>query len=123
MQGYELVKQIEKERSGHPDRVFIKWWRIEEDYIDFDLVAGFLEKLNPSSEIAGFELIDQEQMWEAVQSRCKGRLTRERRNGGWVLHWTAPKGAEVEGTLPEYPYTPESLLKILDAETNDNYVD
>jgi len=123
MQGYELVKGIEQERRTHPDRIFIKWWRVEEDYIDFDLVARFLENLDYSVEIAGFELIDQDQMLGTVESLCKGRLTKMQRNGGWVLHWTPPKGAELEEALPEYPYTPETLLKILDAETNGNFID
>jgi hypothetical protein len=123
MQGYELVKEIEKERSAHSDRIFIKWWRKEEDFIDFDLVARFLETLKPSSEIAGFELINQEQMWEALQGRCKGCVTRVQKNGGWVVLWNPPKGSEVEEKRPDYPYTPETLLMILDAETNDNYVD
>jgi hypothetical protein len=123
MQGYELVKIIEKERSAHPDRIIIKWWRKEDDYIDFDLAARFLETLDYSSEIAGFELIDQDKLWQAVETRCQGRLTKVQRDGRWVLIWTPPKGAELEERLPEYPYTPDMLLKILDAETNNNYVD
>jgi len=123
MQGYELVKEIEKERSAHPDRIFIKWWRKEEDFIDFDLVPRFLETLNYASEISGFELIDQEKMWETLESRSKGRVSKVQRNGGWVVLWTPPKGAETEITCTECAYTPDTLLKILDAETNDNYVD
>jgi hypothetical protein len=123
MQGYELVKEIEKERTAHSDRIFIKWWRKEEDFIDFDLVTRFLETLNPASDISGFELINQDQMWKAVESRSKGRVSKVARDGQWVLLWTPPKGAETDITCTECPYTPETLLKILDAETNDNYVD
>jgi len=122
MQGYELVKEIEQERKAHADRVFIKWWRKEEDYIDFDLVTRFLENLDYSSEISGFELIDQDQMWRAVESRARGRVSKVQRDGNWMLLWTPPKGAE-EVTCTECDYTPEVLLKILDAETNNNYVD
>jgi len=68
-------------------------------------------------------LIDQQQMWQIIESRCQGRVSKVQRNGQWVLHWTPPKGAEVEEKLPQYPYTPEALLKILDIETNYNYVD
>ena len=124
MQGYELVKKIQQERNAHPEQIFIKWWRKEEDYIDFDLVARFLEKIGfGGTEVAGFELIDQEEMWQTVEKRCAGRASRVQRNGSWVLLWTPPKGAEVAERLPEYPCTPESLLKILDLETNYNYVD
>ena len=124
MQGYELVKQIEHEKSAHPDRVFIKWWRKEQDYIDFDLVSKFLERLDYGVEISGFELIDQDEMWATVEKRCNGRVSKVQREGRLVLLWTPPKGATVEEErLPEYPYTPEGLLKILDLETNCNYVD
>jgi hypothetical protein len=123
MQGYELVKEVEKERSAHTDRIFIKWWRKEEDFIDFDLVSRFLENLNYSSDISGFELIDQDQMWRAVESRAYGKVSKVQRDGRWVVLWTPPKGAEVEEPCTECPYTPETLLKILDAETGDNYID
>ena len=124
MQGYELAKAIQKERYEHPERVFIKWWRKEEDYIDFDLVARFLEKIDfGGTELAGFELIDQEEMWRTVERRCDGRASKVNRDGSWFLIWTPPKGAEVEESAPEYPYNPESLLKVLDLETNYNYVD
>jgi len=123
MQGYELVKQIEKENAAHPDRVFIKWWRKEEDFVDFDLVARFLQNLNYSTEIGGFDLINQDEMWRTVESRCQGRVSKEQRDGNWVLNWKPARGMKVEESLTQYPYTPESLLKILDVETNYNYVD
>ena len=124
MQGYELVKQIKQESNAHPERVFIKWWRKEEDFIDFDLVARFLEKVGTgSAEIAGFELIGQDEMWQTIETRCQGRASKVYRDGRWVVLWTPPEKAEVEERLPEYPYTPEYLLQILDVETNYNYVD
>lgn len=123
MQGYELVKQIEAQKTAQPDRVFIKWWRKEEDFIDFDLVPHFLETLNYSSDIGGFELIGMDEMWETVERRTEGRARREQRGGNWVIHWTPPKGAEDVEYAASYPYTPESLLKILDAETDYNFVD
>ncbi|HBA87342.1 MAG TPA: hypothetical protein DCZ75_04930 [Geobacter sp.] len=123
MKGYELVKLINSEKGAHPDRVFIKWWRKEEDFVDFDLVGRFLQNLNDGAEIGGFDLIDQDEMWRTLQNRCGGRVHKEQRDGDWVLRWTPPKGVKVEEKLSEYPYTPESLLKILDAETDYNYVD
>ena len=123
MQGYELVKEVERERNLHRERVFIKWWRKEEDWIDFDLVGRFLETLNYSSEIAGFELIDQDEMWRTVESRAQGRVSKVQRDGRWMVLWTPPKGAEANDLCTECPYTPATLLKILDTETNDNFVD
>jgi hypothetical protein len=123
MQGHQLAKKIRSDREAKPNNIFIKWWRKEEDYIDFDLVARFLDNLKDSTEIAGFELIDQDEMWRTIERRCSGRVSKVQRDGRWVLLWNPPEGAEVEERLPEYPYTPETLLKILDVETNYNYVD
>ena len=123
MQGYELVKEIEKEKNAHSERIFIKWWRKEEDFIDFDLVSRFLENLNYASDITGFELIDQDQMWKVVQSRARGKVTKVQRDGRWMVLWSPPEGAETELTCTECPLTPENLLKILDAESGDNFVD
>lgn len=123
MQGYELVKEVERERSHHPERMFIKWWRKEEDWINFDLVTRFLENLNYSSDITGFELIDLDQMWRAVESRSKGAVRKVERDGKQIVLWTPPKHSEHEITCTECEYTPETLLKILDAVTDDNYVD
>lgn len=123
MQGYQLAKKIRQERSAHPERIFIKWWRKEEDWIDFDLVARFLDNLNEGADIGGFTLIDQDEMWRTIERRCDGRATKVERDGQWVLIYDPPKDVEMEDRLPEYPYTPESLLKILDVESNYNYVD
>jgi hypothetical protein len=123
MQGNELIKRIERDREAHPERIFIKWWRKEEDWIDFDLVSRFLANLNYGSEIGGYELIDQDEMWRTIESRSSGRVSKVQRDGRWVVLWDPPKNAEVEERLPEYPDTPETLLKILDVETNYNYVD
>jgi hypothetical protein len=123
MQGYELAKKIREEKGAHPDRIFIKLWRKEEDYIDFDLVSRFLDNLSDAADFGGFELIDQDEMWKTIERRCDGRASKVQREGRSVLLWTAPKGAEAEEKIYEYPDTPESLLKILDLETDFNYVD
>ncbi|HJV34905.1 hypothetical protein [Geomonas sp.] len=124
MQGYELIKKIEMEKSKHPERVFIKWWRKEEDWLDFDLASRFVETLDYSAKIDGFDLLDINQMWRILEQRCNGRVTKvQKDDGSYVLMYTPPKGAEMEERMPEYPYSPETLLMILDAETDNNFVD
>ncbi|MBU5635394.1 hypothetical protein KOM00_01450 [Geomonas sp. Red69] len=123
MKGYQLVKEIREAKSAHPDGVFIKWWRNEEDFIDFDLLDRFLQNLNESEKIDGFELINEDEMWRTLEARCQGRVFKEKRDGDWVLRWTPPPNRKVEESETEYPYTAESMVKILDSETNYNYVD
>jgi hypothetical protein len=124
MQGYDLVKRIQKERDKHPNNIFIKTWRREEDWIDFDLVSKFLETIDMGQEFGGFSLIDEQEMWRTLEHRCGSRLSKTQRDGKWVLLYKPPKGVEIEEKLPpEIPYTPDSMLKILEIETQGNYVD
>lgn len=123
MQGYELVKKIQTEKSEHPDQIFIKWWRNEEDFVDFDLVSRFLETYDYGSELGGFQLIGMDEMWQIVESRSKGRASKIKSDDHLVVRWTPPAGAEDVERRDEYPYTPETLLTVLDAETGDNYID
>jgi hypothetical protein len=124
MQGYELVKRVQKERTKHPNNIFIKWWRKEEDWIDFDLVSRFVETLNYGDDFGGFALIDEAEMWRTLEQRCGSRLSKVQREGKWVLLYKPPKGAEIEEKLPpEFPCNPDSMLKILDIETGGDYVD
>lgn len=122
MQGQGLKRDISNELSRHPEKIFIKWWRNEQDFINFDLVQKFLDDFELGTQIAGWELIDQEEMWRTIERHAEGKVRRVERDGKWVVLWTPPPDAEME-KLPEYPYTPETLLKILDAETDNNYVD
>ncbi|MBU5611976.1 hypothetical protein [Geomonas azotofigens] len=123
MKGYQLVKEIREAKGAHPDRVFIKWWRNEEDFIDFDLLDRFLQNLKEGEKIDGFELINEDEMWRTLEARCQGRISKVKRDGDWVLQWTPPPNRKVEEVQTEYPYSAESMVKILDSETNYNYVD
>lgn len=123
MQGHELVKKVQTEKSEHPDQIFIKWWRNEEDFVDFDVVSRFLESYSYGTEIGGFQLLGMDEMWRTVETRSQGRASKEESDGSFVVHWTPPSWAEDVESRSEYPYTPETLLKILDAESDDNYID
>lgn len=121
MKGSEVVERIRLERS--PDKQFIKWWRREEDWLDYDLIDRFLENASPDEEIGGFELVGMEDVWERITHVTGPRVRREKHGATDVVVWKR-KSEETEAEK-EYTciYMPDSLIKILDVETRGNLVD
>ncbi len=117
MQGYELIKAIREQRDD--SHRFIKFWRKEEDFLDFDLLERFLENLRDDHVVDGFELLDTDAMWDTVRKVGGNVVTRTVRDGKDVLLWTDADGLVTK----ELPYNAESLITIFDAETDDNFVD
>ncbi len=118
MQGYELIKSIREQRDD--SHRFIKFWRKEEDFLDFDLLDRFLGNLRDDQVIDGFELMDTDAMWQTVQKATGGQVvTRTVKDGKDLLLWTDSQGLVTK----ELPFNEESLITIFDAETDDSYVD
>ena len=117
MTGHELVRQLRNTQRG--ERCFIKWWRKENDFVDYELVDRFLEHLLPDHEFEGFELLTQEQMWQELKRREPRRVTLGKRHGEMVIRWQheADDGRMVEDI---YPYSPKAIMTIFDRETHGN---
>ncbi len=116
MRGADIAKEIpERRKEG---QFFIRWWRKEEDWLDFDLIDTFLTNINPDEEIGGYDLLGMEEMWEYVRKVCGDRVARTTRKGEEVILWQKQPDNELVCL-----FTPDSLLKIFDAESRGNYVD
>ncbi len=120
MKGFDIARQVKEQRSG--SHCFIKWWRKEEDFLDFDLIDNFINDFKGSEEIEGFELIGMDQMWQETKRVCGERVTKVTKDGNDVIQWVPSEGKEA-GKKLECPYTPEALLTIFDRETRGNPVD
>ncbi|HEY6007201.1 MAG TPA: hypothetical protein VIU40_02690 [Geobacteraceae bacterium] len=116
MTGKEVLAQIRESRT--PDQQFIKWWRKEEDWLDFDVIDTFAANVSESEEIDGFELVGYDEMWQYLEKVAPGRVARTQKGGQSLVSWRRKSGEE-----RECPYTPQSLVDIFDAETEGNYVD
>ncbi len=115
MTGFEIVKQLKAEQKGH--HKFIKWWRIENDFVDYQLIEDFIDGVEQGQEIAGYELLDVEQMWADLQRLVPQRVTREERDGQQLVTWARPgKDDQV------CPFIAKSLMTIFDCETRGNVV-
>lgn len=114
MTGYEVVKEIDS--MGKGERCFIKWWRKENDFVDYELVDTFLANLMPDHEFSGFELLTVDQMWEELQRREPRRVTLGKSFGEKVIHW---RQMTEDGTVRELvlPFEPKSIMTVFDGET------
>ncbi|ACM22073.1 hypothetical protein Geob_3735 [Geotalea daltonii FRC-32] len=115
MTGLEAVKAV-KERRTEKDR-FVRWWRKEEDFLDYDLIERFEAESSGTEEIGGLDLLSMEDMWSVVKKVGGTRVNLVHDTGGDRIKW-AHKGKE-----DVCSFTPENLLTILDAETRGNPVD
>jgi hypothetical protein len=116
MKGNEILEQVKAQRSGN--QCFIKWWRKEEDWVDYDLIDRFIANVKEDESIDGFELVEIDDVWAQLQRICTGRVTKVTREGADVILWE-----KTDGKKKECPFIPLSILEILDAETKGNFVD
>lgn len=116
MTGKEVLQQIATSRTG--DHQFIKWWRKEEDWLDFDVIDTFVANTGDAEEIGGFTLLGAKEMWDYLEKVAPGRVMKTQKGGADLVAWRKKSGEELE-----CPCTPQSLIDIFDAETGGNYID
>lgn len=119
MEDRNILADVESQRL--PRHNFIKWWQREHDYLNFDLLDRFEERLRQNGGInllEGFELLDTEQMWEELHRRFPDRVAREKRTKGEFLVWRRP-GKDIRECL----FTPENIMTVFDVETKGRVVD
>jgi hypothetical protein len=97
---------------------FVRWWRKENDFVDYDLLDRFLENLSPHEEIGGVELLTMEEMLNEVKRVTGERLDVTHGESGDLVKWIheGKTGRHVN----ECMLTPEMLLDIYDVETRGN---
>lgn len=114
MTGHEVLKEM---RVAGSERCFVKWWRKENDFVDYELVETFLANLEPDHQFGGFELLTMQEMWQELHRLVPNRVTVDRRRGEPVIRWRHM--AEEDGTMREdiFPYNALSMMTVFDGET------
>ena len=110
----EILKQIKEQRADK--HCFVKWWRIEDDFLDYDLIERFIANAS-ETEMAGFELLTMDDMWQEIKRIAGERVTLLGDSVEWV--YEGKNGVKKQTCL----YTPETLMTIFDVETKGNPVD
>jgi hypothetical protein len=120
MTGGEILERLKAERKA--EHKFIKWWRIENDFSDYELIDNFISRTNTDQEYAGYELLDMEDMWNVLKAHAPDRVNREERQHNDVIVWEHHTG---KGDVKEEvcPFIPKSLMTIMDVETRGNPID
>jgi len=118
MRGREIYGEVVKLRSA--SHSFVKWWRKENDFLDYDLIDRFIDNINHGEEIDGFELLTLDEMWETVKRTVGMRVKLVRDSKGEQVEWThtGKNGTHHEVCI----YTPETVMHIFDVETRGNPV-
>jgi len=114
MRGSEILEELEK-LDVH-GQAFIRWWRRENDFADYELVDSFRTKVDGALEFGGFELLDIDEMWHRLSSLDPKRIARHKGTKMDVIIW---KHRDEQGDMQEdqYPYNARSIMRIFDKET------
>ena len=114
MRSSEIVQEIKNRPEN--GREFIRWWRKENDFADYELVDNFIEHSRTEDEIGGYELLDIEQMWQSITRWIPSGLARVKTHKGEVVEWTK---IGKDGKKHTYicPFSAETVMMIFDEET------
>jgi hypothetical protein len=119
VRGREILKTINERRTAE-DR-FVRWWRKEEDFLDYDLIDRFVANSTGNEEIGGIDLLTMDEMWKLVKNVGGSRIRLVHTTSGDTVEWVheGKRGVKTEVCA----YTPETLMTIFDVETHGNPVD
>lgn len=118
MRGREIYSSLEKLRSD--EHQFVKWWRKENDFLDYDLIERFVANAETSEEIDGFDLLTMDEMWDTVKRVAGRRVSLVHGPKGDMVEWTHTGKSGTQTC--SYPFTPETVMTIFDVETKGNPV-
>jgi len=119
MRAAEIIRDIRKGKEE--GQAFIKWWRIENDFTDYELFSSFIKNARSKHEIEGFELLDLEQMWDVLTRWKPTGLKRIHTGKGEQIEWTR-KSADGGLKKEVCAFTPETVMYIFDYETGGDVV-
>ena len=119
MRGHDVIATLNDRRSEK--YCFVKWWRKEEDFLDYDLIDRFVENTKGTEEIGGIDLLTMDDMWNEVKRIGGSRVTLLHDSNGDRVEWVHKGKAGLRKNV--CAYTPETLIEIFDVETKGNPVD
>jgi len=116
MRESEILKKIADQRNEN--HCFVKWWRKEDDFVDYDLIERFVENDTGEQEIGGIDLLTMDDIWSSLQRIAGTRLKMEHNAAGATVTW---EHNSKNGTQKQVcAYTPDTLMTIFDVETKGN---
>ncbi len=113
MRSNKIISELEQGKKQGKE--FIRWWRRENDFVDFELIDRYLER-EEHLDIENFELLDMDEMWEVLKPWKAYGLSRIKSSQGEKIEW---QHADKDGEQHTYtcPYNAKNLMSIFDTET------
>jgi len=109
----EVIEQITTQRRN--EHCFIKTWGVGNRFVDFDLIDRYVLKSGIDDSIAGFALLDIEQMWQILIDLDPDKLLRVKDGEKEVIEWEWRNSAGTEKKTV-YPFSPIGIMTIIDDE-------
>ena len=119
MRGREILKTLDERRTDK--HRFVRWWRKEEDFLDYDLIDRFVANSSENEEIGGIDLLTLDDMWEVVKRVGGTRIKLVHDRTGEKVEWVHKGEGGMRADV--CTYSPENLMTIFDVETHGNPVD
>jgi len=119
MRESEILKVIEERRNENHH--FVKWWRKEEDFLDYELIENFIKNAGSNKELGGFDLLTMDDMWKELKRIAGERVELVHDATGDNVKWEHHGKTGIKNQV--CAYTPETLMTIFDVETKGNPVD
>ena len=116
MRESEILKRIKEQRNEN--HRFVKWWRKENDFVDYDLIEEFMEDAGCNKELGGLDLLTMNDMWNELKRITGTRLKLVHDTSGDKVEWVHQ--GKTGTTNQVCAYTPETLMTIFDVETKGN---
>ena len=120
MKGSVIAQELRQNKVS--ETAFIRWWRKENDFVDYELVKNFLADADPNQEFGGYEVLDLQQMWETLQRTAPEHVSREKRGQREVIVWKHQVD-EGDQKVEVCNYSPQAVMTIFDVETRGNVID
>lgn len=115
----DVIKTIDEKRNEN--YYFIKCWRKEQDFLDYDLIDRFLQNTKGTVEFGGIDLLTMDDMWKEIKRVSGSRVTLLHSADGERVEWVHKGKTGLKTNL--CAFTPETLMEIYDVETKGNPVD
>ena len=119
MRAHDIIKTLEERRDANYR--FVKCWRKEEDFLDYDLIDRFLENTKGTEEFGGIDLLTMDDMWNEVRRIGGTRVKLLHDKNGDKVEWVHKGKTGLKTNV--CAFTPETLMEIFDVETKGNPVD
>ena len=117
MEEGRFLKEIEQGKSQGKE--FIKWWHIENDFVDFELIDHYLQAEDARHDFENFDLLDKDEMWEELKARTPDKLYHRVATKSDTIEWHH-HGKDGEMHTYVCPYNAHSIMAIFNSETRHN---